>query len=65
MHVYAYACIKHVHIDLEHVFAYVCMHRHALGFLWHFFSKNSLFGPKISYVFLKHFSQLNFHLIGP
>ena len=42
MPMYAYACMKHTHAEFEHACAYVCMHMHALGFLWPFFSKNSL-----------------------
>ena len=43
MPVFAYACMKLVHVELEHAFAYACMRTHALGFLWSFLSKNSLF----------------------
>ena len=50
---------------MKHACAYVCMHTHALRFLWPFFSKNSLFDPKISYIFHKHFPEVNFHLIRP
>ena len=50
---------------MKHACAYVCMRTHALRFLWPFFSKNSLFDPKISYIFHKHFPQVNFHLIRP
>ena len=64
MYVYVYACMKHVHVELEHACAYACMCMHALKFPWYLFSKNSLFGPKISYIFHKHFPQVNFHLIG-
>ena len=55
MHVYAYAYMKHAHAELEHACAFACMHTHALGFSWSLFSKNSLFGQKISYIFHKHF----------
>ena len=65
MHVYVYTCMKHAHEDLENACAYACMRMHALGFLWPFISKKSLFGPKISYIFHKHFPQVNFHLIRP
>ena len=44
MLVYAYVCMKHALASLEHACTYMCMHTHALGFLWPFFSKNSLFG---------------------
>ena len=47
MHVYAYACMKHAHVELE----LACMCMHALEFSWYLFSKNSLFGQKISYIF--------------
>ena len=30
MPVYAYACMKLAHADLEHAYAYVCLHTHAL-----------------------------------
>ena len=66
MHVYVYICLKHVHTNLKHVCTYTWMRTHALGFPWPFISKNkSLFGPKISYIFHKHFPQVNFHLIRP
>ena len=39
--VYKYACMKLVHADLEHVYAYVCLCTHALRFSWPLFSKNS------------------------
>ena len=55
MHMYMYACMKHAHADLKHACAYACMRTHALGFPWSLFLKNSLFGPKISYIFYKHF----------
>ena len=32
MPVYVYACMKHVHTELEHACAYACMRTHALGF---------------------------------
>jgi len=56
---------------LTHACVCVCMHAHtrvytlAFGFLLPFFSKNSLFVPKVSYIFYKHFPQINFLLIGP
>ena len=51
MPVHAYACIKHVHAGLENTCAYACMRTHVLGFLWPFFSKNSLFSSYKSYIF--------------
>ena len=42
MLVYAYACIKHVYVELEHACTYVCMHMHALVFPLSLFFKNSL-----------------------
>jgi len=60
MHVYAHACKEHVYTELEHGYTYACMRMHALGFSRLLFSKNSLFGPKISYSFHKNFPQVNF-----
>ena len=65
MPVYAYACMKHVQANLEHACTYACMHTHALGFLWPFFSKNIFILPKISYIFHKYFLQVSFQLIRP
>jgi len=55
MHVNMYTCMKHTYMELVHVYTYVCMCAHALGFPWPLFSKNSLFVPKISYIFHKYF----------
>ena len=53
-----------VHAELKYACAYACMRTHILGFSWSSFSKNSLFSPKKSYIFLKTFPQINFHPIG-
>ena len=60
MPVYVYVCMKHAHAGLEHACVYACMRMHALGFLWPFFSKNSLFSSQTSYIFLKRFSSSQF-----
>ena len=65
MPMYAYACTKHAHAGLEHACTYACMYTHALRFSWPFFSKNSLFSSWKSYIFRKHFPQVNFNLIRP
>ena len=40
MPLYAYACIKQVHVDFEHMCAYTHIRTHVLGFLRPYFSKN-------------------------
>ena len=64
MPVYAYVCMKHAHAELEHACTYACMRTHALGFPWPYFSKNSLFDSWKSYIFWKHFPQVNLNLMG-
>ena len=54
MPVHAYSCIKHVHAGLEHICTYTCMRTYALGFLWPFFSKNSIFVSYKSYIFFEN-----------
>ena len=41
MPVYVYACMKLGYVSLEHAYTYMCLRRHALGFTWPLFSKNS------------------------
>ena len=65
MPVYAYAYMKHVHAELEHACAYACIRTHTLGFLWFLFSKKSLFSPKKSYIFPKHFLKSISIRLGP
>ena len=36
---YAYACMKYVHTELEHACTYACTRTHALGFSWSLFKK--------------------------
>ena len=43
MPVYTYAWMDLVYANLEHAYAYSCLHTHALGFLWPSFPKIDLF----------------------
>ena len=64
---HACSCMRtHAQVELEHACVYACIHTHALGFLWPFFSqKKSFILPKLSYIFHKEFPQVKFHLIRP
>ena len=66
-HMHACPCMRtHTQAELEHACVYACIHTHALGFLWPFFSQKKTFIlPKLSYIFHKEFPQVKFHLIRP
>ena len=64
---HACPCMRtHAQAELEHACIYACIHTHALGFLWPFFSqKKSFILPKLSYIFHKNFLKSNFIWLGP